>query len=265
MPYLKRDGIALHYEEAGSGGPPLLLVHGFGGDLSHFAPQYEHFRRHHRVVAVDRRGHGLSDKPEQTYSIAAFADDLAWTCRELGLYRPMVVVHSQGGLGLEFAARYPELAGSLVTLDAPFFAPPPMRTGFEQLALGLRSPHYREALRGMAEAAVFKPTDEPARKARIIEAMCALPQHVLASTWEQYLAHDEAAAAAGCHVPLLCILGAFPADVERLRAVCPQVAVGQVIGSGHFIQLEVPEQVNAMLERFLAASHAEQAAEPVAV
>jgi pimeloyl-ACP methyl ester carboxylesterase len=141
MPYLNRDGVALYYEEAGSGGPPLLLVHGFAGDLSNFAPQYEYFRRHHRVVAVDRRGHGRSDKPEQTYSIAGFADDLAWTCRELGLHRPVVVVHSQGGLGLELVAAYPDLAGALVTLDAPFFPPPPMRSGFEQLAQELRSPH----------------------------------------------------------------------------------------------------------------------------
>jgi pimeloyl-ACP methyl ester carboxylesterase len=252
MPYLNRDGVALYYEEAGSGGPPLVLVHGFAGELSHLAPQFDYFRRDRRVVAVDRRGHGRSDKPEQAYSIGAFADDLAWTCHELGLYRPVVVVHSQGGLALELTARYPDLVGALVTLDAPFFPPPPMRAGFEQLADGLHSPHYRAALRGLAEAVVFIPTDDQARKSRLIDAMCALPQHVLAATWAAYLAHDEAAAAAACRVPLLCIGGAFPADLERLRGLCPQVVVGQVIGSGHFIQLEVPAQVNAMLERFLA-------------
>jgi pimeloyl-ACP methyl ester carboxylesterase len=101
---------------------------------------------------------------------------------------------------------------------------------------------------------VFKPTDDPERKERMLEAMCALPQHVLSSTWDAYLDYDEAAAAARCRVPLLCVLGAFPADVARLSELCPQVQVGQVIGSGHFIQLEVPEQVNAMLERFLSTT-----------
>lgn len=43
-------------------------------------------------------------------------------------------------------------------------------------------------------------------------------------------------------------------DMPRLRAVCPHVVTGQTVGAGHFHQLEVPEQVNAMIERFLAVS-----------
>jgi pimeloyl-ACP methyl ester carboxylesterase len=258
MPYLDRDGIALYYEEAGNGGPPLLLVHGFAGDLGHLAPQFDYFRGNHRVVAVDRRGHGRSDKPNQEYTIAGFADDLAWLCRELGLHRPVVVVHSQGGIALELEARHAGIASSLVLLDAPLFPPPPMRAGFEQLAVALRSPHYREALRGMAEAVVFLPTDSQKRKAVLIEGMCAVPQHVLASSWEQYLAYDEAAAAASCRAPLLLVQGAFPADVARLTELCPQAVTSRTVGAGHFIQLEVPAQVNAMIERFMTVSAAVQ-------
>jgi pimeloyl-ACP methyl ester carboxylesterase len=36
-----------------------------------------------------------------------------------------------------------------------------------------------------------------------------------------------------------------------LRQACPAITIGQAVGSGHFIQLEVPDQVNAMIERFL--------------
>ena len=65
MQKLIRDGVALAYEEAGSGDPPLLLVHCWCCDHSYFQPQFEHFQRDHRVVAVDLRGHGASDKPVQ--------------------------------------------------------------------------------------------------------------------------------------------------------------------------------------------------------
>jgi len=75
MQQLNRDGVILAYEEAGSGAPPFLLVHGFGGNHTNLAPQFEYFRCSHRVVAVDRRGHGQSDKPEQAYTIPAFAPD----------------------------------------------------------------------------------------------------------------------------------------------------------------------------------------------
>jgi hypothetical protein len=40
-------------------------------------------------------------------------------------------------------------------------------------------------------------------------------------------------------------------DLPRLAALCPQLSFGRVVGSGHFLQLEVPAQVNAMLDRFL--------------
>ena len=105
MQSLNRNGANLAYQEAGSGAAPILLVHGFCGNHAHLAPQFDYFRRNHRVVAVDRRGHGESDKPEQPYTIEGFADDLAWLCRELGIYKPIVVVHSMGAIGLELAAR----------------------------------------------------------------------------------------------------------------------------------------------------------------
>jgi hypothetical protein len=40
--------------------------------------------------------------------------------------------------------------------------------------------------------------------------------------------------------------------MTRFHALCPQLTFGQTVGSGHFCQLEVPDQVNAMIEHFLA-------------
>jgi pimeloyl-ACP methyl ester carboxylesterase len=258
MQHLDRDGVSLAYEDTGGGAPPLLFVHGFCGNHTHFAPQIDYFRRQHRVIAVDRRGHGGSDKPEQNYTIAGFADDLAWLSAELGLYRPVVVVHSQGGIGLDLAARFPELAAGLILLDAPVLPPPDLRGAFQSLLTGLKSPGYRDALRGFAGAA-FLPTDHSERKATIVEAMCSLPQHVIVSTWENFLTFDEATAAAACRIPILAIGSAFATDPSPFRALCPRLIVDQVTGVGHFLQLEAPDQVNAIIERFLSVRLVESA------
>jgi pimeloyl-ACP methyl ester carboxylesterase len=101
---------------------------------------------------------------------------------------------------------------------------------------------------------IFLPTDDPIRKERLVAALCAVPQHILVSTWAGFLAHETEAAAARCRVPLLYIGGVFPADLARFKELCPQLVVGQTVGAGHFQQLEVPEQVNAMIDRFLAVS-----------
>jgi pimeloyl-ACP methyl ester carboxylesterase len=251
MARLDRNGVGLFYEEAGIGGPPMLLVHGFLGHRSHLAPQFDYFSRGHRTVVVDRRGYGDSDAPDQAYTMCSSADDLVWLCSALGLYKPLLVQHSLDKIAFDLAARYPELLGGLVLLDTPTFAPAPVEDGFRQLARGLRSPDYRRVVHDTAGSIAFAPTDDPRRKARLLEAMMRLPQHVIASELEGYLDYDAASAAGACRLPMLHINAWFPADVARLRALCPQLMTGQVVGAGHFAQLEVPDQVNAMIERFV--------------
>jgi pimeloyl-ACP methyl ester carboxylesterase len=66
---------------------------------------------------------------------------------------------------------------------------------------------------------------------------------------------DGAGALAQATVPVLSIGSAVPSNASAdLRRLCPAITVGQTVGSGHFNQLEVPDQVNAMIERFLAVN-----------
>jgi hypothetical protein len=51
---------------------------------------------------------------------------------------------------------------------------------------------------------------------------------------------------------VLVISAAHPEDLVPVRALCPTLVTGQTVGAGHFHQLEVPEQVSPMIDRFLA-------------
>ncbi len=254
MEHRVREGVKLCYDEDGTGEPPILLVHGWCCDHTYLAPQFEHFRREHRTVAVDLRGHGQSDKPVQEYTIALFADDLAWLCREIGLAKPVVIGHSMGGvIAVELAHRHPDLPAAVVALDAPLAPPPARRERSLRLLEALRGPNYRAAQRDFVAQVLFLPTDDPQRKARIVDAMSSAPQHVMASAYAAlHEGWDSTVALRACTVPLLSIAAAMPlTDPARLRELCPHAATGQTVGAGHFHQLEVPEQVNAMIDRFL--------------
>ena len=126
-----------------------------------------------------------------------------------------------------------------------------MQQAFEGLLAGLRSPSYRAVIDATCDQMIFLPTDDKARRAKLHAALLETPQHVLVSTWEQLLAYDPTAAAEKCRLPFLYVGGVMPYDEARLRALCPQVVVGRTVGAGHFHQLEVPGQVNTMIDRFL--------------
>lgn len=253
MPQIQRDGTSLFYEESGSGSPSLLLIHPYGGDHAYMAPQRDYFRDRHRVISVDLRGQGQSDKPEGDYSISTHADDLAWICRQLELEQSVAIGNSMGGMiALEIAARHPELAAAVVLLDSPVVTPPGMMDGFRPYLEALRTPMYREATRQLYAHFVGFPDDEHSRE-RILNGLASNAQHVMISAMEAVLAYDSDIAAARCRVPLLYLSsGPWYTDVARFKELCLQLITGQVVGSGHFLQLEVPEQVNAMIDRFLA-------------
>ncbi len=255
MQTLKREGVSLCFTEAGGGMPPLLFVHGWTCDHTFFSPQVEHFRHSHRVVAPDLRGHGASDKPEQDYTMAVLADDVAWLCRQLSLDKPVVIGHAMGGLvAIDLAARYPDLPAAVVTLATPVLLTEAACDQLLPVVAALRTPAYRQAQRQMVEQGLFLPTDDPVQKAHILDRMSSAPQHVMASAFEHTVAYYRDMPIAACRVPWLALFASWVPDVARLRALCPHVITGQTVGAGAFHQLEVPAQVNAMIERFLVVA-----------
>jgi len=255
MPKVMRDGVALAYEEAGSGNPPLVLVHGWTCDRRFFGPQLEHFSRRHRVVALDLRGHGDSDKPRQDYTFAGHADDLAWVCGQLAIERPVIVSHSIGGcIALELASRRPPFPAAIVMIEAPVLASPERRSGIMQRIEAMCVGDLETARRLFSEAYVL-PFDDQQRMARVVDLMVTSLAHVAASEIEQLFSWDAEAAAAACGVPALFINAALPRpELARFRELCAHLLIAQTAGAGHVNMLEVPDQVNAMIERFLAIS-----------
>lgn len=259
MQSVQRDGVNLVFNETPGAGAPVVLVHGWCCDHSYFAPQFEHFaRKGRRVVAPDLSGHGASDKPRETYTMQRFADDVAFVCNHLGLAKVVAIGHSMGGLvAFDFASRYPALVSALVLLDSALVMPAAARAVVPKFLTDLGGPDFRAAIEGFVTGTLLLPTDDPERREKILASMASGPQHVALSAY-QGLAQYEPAKAAKVTAPSLYIAADEPharADINRVRELLPGLAFGQTVGSGHFCQLEVPDQVNAMIDRFLAIAN----------
>ena len=113
MPTARVNGIDLHYVEAGSG-DPLLLIMGFGGDHLAWAFQTPAFAQTYRVIAFDNRGAGQSSVPDVAYTTRMMADDAAGLLEHLKIERAHVLGVSMGGMiAQELALSHPRRVRSL--------------------------------------------------------------------------------------------------------------------------------------------------------
>ena len=255
MPSLSRDGVTLAYARIDGPRRPLVLVHGWCCDRSYMTPQVEHFASvGHTVLALDLRGHGESDAPEGSYAMPVLADDVAFVCRALGIGDAVVVGHSMGGIvGFDLAVRHPELVAAVVMIDSAVTRPEASRAGLPAFIERLKGPDRVAAVEDYVRRVLFQPSDDPVRCAAILAAMAKAPAHVMIAALQGMYDFDPAEAAGRRLPPMLFIAngGAPLSDLGRLAALVPGLMQGQVVGSGHFCTLEVPDQVNAMVGRLI--------------
>jgi len=118
MPYCSVDDVQLYYDDVGAG-PPLVFVHGLGSSSRDWAEQVDHFADEYRVLRVDLRGHGRSDRGAGPYHMAQFARDLAVLLRRLDATPAHIVGLSMGGMvTLQLGADAPRLVRSLVVANS---------------------------------------------------------------------------------------------------------------------------------------------------
>lgn len=111
------NGIRLHYVAGGSG-PALVCLPGWPQTWYSFHPVAAELARHYRVLLVDYRGMGSSDKPETGYDKKTMAHDIYELVQQLGLGKVYVLGHDIGGMvASSLAYNHPETVEKLIVLD----------------------------------------------------------------------------------------------------------------------------------------------------
>ncbi len=248
------DGVRIAYHEVGAGDPAIILIHGAYGKRGGFGFQEDYFSPNHRCISVDLRGHGDSDKPDEPYTMEQHGDDMGDLIRQLGLNRPVLVGQSAGGqVVISTAARHPELVGAVASLDSPSNIP-----GWHQAHHGpyademsQRGPALRETLYKFLKVA-YLPTDDPSRVGAMPQRLAEVSENLILNTWRGKIDFDPTSTLQAVKCPYLYIdCGQPDLDLDLLRELCPQVVIGKTVGSGHAALQEVPDQINAMLNRFI--------------
>ena len=116
--FLTLQDLKFHYRDWGGDGRDTLLVHGLASTCRIWDLVAPLLSDNLRVLTLDQRGHGESQKPNEGYDFATITNDLHAFINELNLDRPLLVGHSWGGNAvLHYAAFSPNLISGLALVD----------------------------------------------------------------------------------------------------------------------------------------------------
>ena len=261
MPFhTTRDRARLHYRLQGAKDaqePALLFIHGWCSNLEHWSFQVKRFSRSHRILRVDRRGMGRSHTPGSGHTAEQHAADLAEVARAAGAERAIAIGHAGGGPStLALTRRHPELIKAAVLIDAGLYPEPNLGTdgsGFGAVLASmiqtLSGPDGRAGFERMYRG-FFAPACDPSVAEKTVQDAMQTPLAVAIAELHGMAVSTEAMAREIAQ-PVLW-LTATRADQDYVAQQFQDVRFGQVVGSGHFPQGEVPEQTNGMIATFIA-------------
>ncbi len=265
------DGYTVHYVEAGSG-PAIVLIHGFGGHTYSYERMMANFARDHRVIAVDLKGFGYSERDaEDGMSHTGQVRMLKGLLDRLGVERATFVGHSMGGAVVQrFAATHPEMVNALVlaasvsgderfrrTLPAFLLRPfLPLLAKFAASRL-FKASFYDQSL---ATDAAFEAYVRPARIEGSMDGLLAMMRDA---------AKDAPIDRSRITMPVLLLNGAHDrvvplAVAQRIREAIPHARLVVIERAAHLLIDERAEECARAIRDFLAEAGVRNQAEALA-
>jgi pimeloyl-ACP methyl ester carboxylesterase len=275
--YVNAGQVRLHVVIGGDG-PPLLLVHGWPQTWYQWRLVMPALARNFKVIAVDQRGIGLSDKPASGYDIGTLANDLVALMDALG-YRRFAMVGFDTGMpiGYAVAADHPERLERLVVGEAiipgvtpspPLVTPGPFNARLWHIAFNRLAGEVNERLvRGRedvyfgAEYANSAGTPLPGEVVKYYIDRLASDPEALRGSFEWYraidttIAQNEQRKTRRLTLPVLAVGGSKgigEGTASTMNLVADNVQTAIIPGSGHWVAEKAPEQLLSAISVFLA-------------
>jgi non-heme chloroperoxidase len=258
--------VRLFAQDLGAG-PPVVLIAGFGLHHAVWDRQVRLLADEHRVVCIDQRGHGRSDKPLDGYAVEQLAEDLDAAFDVLDISDCVLVGWSFGGqVAFRLAAIAPERVSRLVLVGSngvrasrserfPFGAEP----GPTHAALVRQETADRLAARRATVASGFHHPPDPALLDWLVACSMAMPSWAAVACYDSMLNADLVEDLGRVKQPVLQIIGdADPVhSAKGARWLHEQLADSQLVelaDCGHFPMFEAPDAFDAALLDFVATA-----------
>ena len=226
---------------------PVLFVHGNGGSAHQWRAQVAHLQPSRRAIAFDLPGMGQAP-PATDYSVAGNAEAIGKAADANQLQRFILVAHSYGGVpAAYYASKHPDRVAALILVDSAWNV-----SIDDELALRIA-----QAIRADRDK-VVRGWFGQIMKNSTPEVQKEVLDDVHASNIDAFLGALEGLR----HVDMKALLDAYPgpkfaiiaADIEGPQSVSvqdPSIPVKKIAGTGHWLMLDKPDDVNRALDEIL--------------
>src|SRR6185295_7405560 len=227
---------ALHVDDGGTGGLPVVFVHSFSGSTAHWSAQLAHLRPERRAVALDLRGHGQSEPPARNdYAVEFLAEDIAAVVDALDLERFVLVGHSLGGAAaIAYAGAHPERPAGLLLVGTPGKTPAEeakkVMTAMEADYKKVTEGYWDQLLKGA----------RPEVLAQVKRDMAKVPQDAAVAMIRETFAFDPLPALRAYKGPKLLVNTPHGDSPNALHKQMPDLPHKQVDGTSHWLQMDKP-------------------------
>lgn len=247
------DGRRVRYLELGEGGTPLVLIHGFGGDLNNWLFNHPALAVNRRVIALDLPGHGESGKTLRSGDLDELSNSVLALLDHLEIGKAHLAGHSMGGaVSLNIARLAPQRVASLILIGSAGLG----REINGQYLQGFIDANNRNALKPQLiqlfsdPSLVNRQMLEDMLKFKRLEGVDAALRQLAGQIFTDGVqTHDLRAVCQ--QQPTLVIWGADDAIIPASHAQGLEAQVEILAGQGHMVQMEAAEQVNQVIETFL--------------
>ena len=251
------------YDDQGEGEPTLLFLPGWNSDRTQVDPTARLSARHRRVLALDWRGHGLSERPAANFGYGELVEDALAVVAASGALRVVPVAQAHAGwVAVELRRRLGERIPMLVLTSWLVLDPPPPFVA--ALATAQDPMRWREArdrvfatwLEGVSHPEVIRFVREVMSSYSF--EMWARASREITAAYARYGTPLKALAALDPPVPTLHLYGqpldsGWLAAQEAFAAQHPWFQVRRLEVRSHFPTIEAPEEVATLVELFVAS------------
>ncbi|MCK5625348.1 alpha/beta hydrolase [Candidatus Bathyarchaeota archaeon] len=257
MGFCKIDGIKIYYEDYGPKDQvPFIFIHGWISSSEFWRNQVKKLKDKRRIIVLDLRGHGRSDKPHEEYSIKKFSEDLNSFMNKQGIVKSILVGHSMGGMiTLQFTLDHQEKVEKLILIDtvakAVFSIRRKMLFIFSQIAFSVA---YESFMRYYLTR-IYRKNYPKVILEKTLEKVLKNPKYVVKSCYSAVKRFNVSQELANITVPTCIIHGSesfIPlSQAKYLEKKIPNTYLMVIEGAGHATPRETPKKVNEAIEKFI--------------